>query len=299
MTLSTQKLGENLIGASQQQLNDVLTSIGVPEKQLALRTKQIFHWIYIRGATQFSQMASIGKDLQNALEKNFTLDRPEIVTEQISVDGTRKWLLRFPQPDAPAVEVETVYIPESDRGTLCVSSQVGCSFNCSFCHTGTQKMMKNLTPGEILTQVMVARDRLSDYSTEGSAEFQPASIGTAGLPTTGRKVSNIVMMGMGEPLLNFENVKQALLIALDDDGLGFSRRRVTLSTSGVVPGIARTGDELKVALAISLHAVRDELRDELVPINRKYPIAELLDACRQYPGLSNACLLYTSPSPRD
>ena len=288
MTLSTQKLGENLIGASQQQLNDVLTSIGVPEKQLALRTKQIFHWIYIRGATQFSQMASIGKDLQNALEKNFTLDRPEIVTEQISVDGTRKWLLRFPQPDAPAVEVETVYIPESDRGTLCVSSQVGCSFNCSFCHTGTQKMMKNLTPGEILTQVMVARDRLSDYSTEGSAEFQPASIGTAGLPTTGRKVSNIVMMGMGEPLLNFENVKQALLIALDDDGLGFSRRRVTLSTSGVVPGIARTGDELKVALAISLHAVRDELRDELVPINRKYPIAELLDACRQYPGLSNA-----------
>jgi len=288
MTLSTQKLGENLIGASQQQLNDVLTSIGVPEKQLALRTKQIFHWIYIRGATQFSQMASIGKDLQNALEKNFTLDRPEIVTEQISVDGTRKWLLRFPQPDAPAVEVETVYIPESDRGTLCVSSQVGCSFNCSFCHTGTQKMMKNLTPGEILTQVMVARDRLSDYSTEGCAEFQPASIGTAGLPTTGRKVSNIVMMGMGEPLLNFENVKQALLIALDDDGLGFSRRRVTLSTSGVVPGIARTGDELKVALAISLHAVRDELRDELVPINRKYPIAELLDACRQYPGLSNA-----------
>ena len=288
MTLSTQKLGENLIGASQQQLNDVLTSIGVPEKQLALRTKQIFHWIYIRGATQFSQMASIGKDLQNALEKNFTLDRPKIVTEQISVDGTRKWLLRFPQPDAPAVEVETVYIPESDRGTLCVSSQVGCSFNCSFCHTGTQKMMKNLTPGEILTQVMVARDRLSDYSTEGSAEFQPASIGTAGLPTTGRKVSNIVMMGMGEPLLNFENVKQALLIALDDDGLGFSRRRVTLSTSGVVPGIARTGDELKVALAISLHAVRDELRDELVPINRKYPIAELLDACRQYPGLSNA-----------
>ena len=288
MTLSTQKLGENLIGASQQQLNDVLSSIGVPEKQLALRTKQIFHWIYIRGATQFSQMASIGKDLQNALEKNFTLDRPEIVTEQISVDGTRKWLLRFPQPDAPAVEVETVYIPESDRGTLCVSSQVGCSFNCSFCHTGTQKMMKNLTPGEILTQVMVARDRLSDYSTEGSAEFQPASISTAGLPTTGRKVSNIVMMGMGEPLLNFENVKQALLIALDDDGLGFSRRRVTLSTSGVVPGIARTGDELKVALAISLHAVRDELRDELVPINRKYPIAELLDACRQYPGLSNA-----------
>ena len=288
MTLSAQKIGENLIGASQQQLQDVLTSIGVPEKQLALRTKQIFHWIYIRGATQFSQMVSIGKDLQAALAKNFTLDRPEIVTEQISIDGTRKWLLRFPQPDAPAVEVETVYIPESDRGTLCVSSQVGCSFNCSFCYTGTQQMMKNLTPSEILAQVMVARDRLADYQVEGSGGFQPPSISTAGLPTTGRKVSNIVMMGMGEPLLNFENVKQALLIALDDDGLGFSRRRVTLSTSGVVPGIARTGDELKVALAISLHAVRDELRDELVPINRKYPIAKLLAACRQYPGLSNA-----------
>ena len=277
MTLNSQ----NLIGASPQQLQDALGSIGVPEKQLAQRTKQIFHGIYIRGATQFSQMDSIGKDLQSELEKNFTLDRPEIVTEQISIDGTRKWLLRFPQPDGPAVEVETVYIPESDRGTLCVSSQVGCSFNCSFCYTGTQPMMKNLTPGEILAQIMVARDRLADYSgdaTEVEGVF----------PATGRKVSNIVMMGMGEPLLNFENVKQALLIALSDDGLGFSRRRVTLSTSGVVPGIARTGDELKVALAISLHAVRDELRDELVPINRKYPIAQLLDACRQYPGLSNA-----------
>lgn len=280
MTLNSQ----NLIGASQQQLRDVLASIGVPEKQLAQRTKQIFHWIYIRGATQFSQMASVGKDLQRALEKNFTLDRPEIVTEQISIDGTRKWLLRFPQPDGPPVEVETVYIPESDRGTLCVSSQVGCSFNCSFCYTGTQQMMKNLTPGEILAQIIVARDRLADYS-GGNAEAQGAQ---GVFPATGRKVSNIVMMGMGEPLLNFENVKQALLIALNDDGLGFSRRRITLSTSGVVPGIARTGDELKVALAISLHAVRDELRDELVPINRKYPIADLLDACRQYPGLSNA-----------
>lgn len=289
MTLNSQTtIARNLLGTSQQQMQDVLASIGVPEKQLALRTKQIFHWIYIRGAKQFSQMTSIGKDLQAALAKDFTLDRPEIVTEQISIDGTRKWLLRFPQPDAPAVEVETVYIPESDRGTLCVSSQVGCSFNCSFCYTGTQKMMKNLTPGEILAQVMVARDRLSDYQVESSESSLPPSISTAGLPTTGRKVSNIVMMGMGEPLLNFENVKQALLIALDDDGLGFSRRRITLSTSGVVPGIARTGDELKVALAISLHAVRDELRDELVPINRKYPIAKLLDACRQYPGLSNA-----------
>lgn len=277
MTLNRQ----NLIGASQQQLRDLLASIGVPEKQLEQRTKQIFHGIYIRGATQFSQMASIGKDLQRALEKNFTLDRPEIVTEQISIDGTRKWLLRFPQPDGPAVEVETVYIPEADRGTLCVSSQVGCSFNCSFCYTGTQPMMKNLTPSEILAQILVARDRLADYSGD-NAEAEGV------FPATGRKVSNIVMMGMGEPLLNFENVKQALLIALHDDGLGFSRRRVTLSTSGVVPGIARTGNELKVALAISLHAVRDELRDELVPINRKYPITELLDACRHYPGLSNA-----------
>ena len=289
MTPNSQTTIENnLIGASEHQLQNALVSIGVPEKQLALRTKQIFHWIYIRGATQFSQMTSIGKDLQNVLAENFTLDRPEIVTEQISIDGTRKWLLRFDQPDGPPLEVETVYIPESDRGTLCVSSQVGCSFNCSFCHTGTQKMMKNLTAGEILAQVMVARDRLSDYLADHSVESSQPSISTAGLPKTGRKVSNIVMMGMGEPLLNFENVKQALLIALDDDGLGFSRRRVTLSTSGVVPGIARTGDELKVALAISLHAVRDELRDELVPINRKYPIRELLNACRQYPGLSNA-----------
>ncbi len=272
---------KNLIGASKRQLQIALVSIGIPEKQLALRTKQIFHWIYIRGVTQFTQMDSIGKDLQCALQTHFTLDRPKIVTEQISVDGTRKWLLRFDQFDGPPVEVETVYIPESDRGTLCVSSQVGCSFNCSFCHTGTQKMMKNLNPGEILAQIIVARDRLADYSTDNTE-----TVGA--IPTTGRKVSNIVMMGMGEPLLNFENVKQALLIALDDDGLGFSRRRVTLSTSGVVPGIARTGDELKVALAISLHAVRDELRDELVPINRKYPIRELLDACRKYPGLSNA-----------
>ncbi len=277
----------NLIGVSRGQLRHVLASVGVPEKQLGLRTRQIFHWIYIRGATRFSQMTSIGKDLQTTLEKNFSLARPEIVTEQISVDGTRKWLLRFPQDDGQSVEVETVYIPESDRGTLCVSSQVGCSFHCSFCYTGTQKMMKNLTPGEILAQVLVARDSLADYQIEGSADSGSLA-SPSGLPTTGRRVSNVVMMGMGEPLLNFENVKQALLIALDDDGLGFSRRRVTLSTSGVVPGIHRTGDELKVALAISLHAVRDDLRDILVPVNRKYPIAQLLDACRQYPGLSNA-----------
>jgi 23S rRNA (adenine2503-C2)-methyltransferase len=176
MTLKSQTVAQNLIGASVEQMQDVLASIGVPEKQLVLRTKQIFHWIYIRGATQFSQMASIGKDLQTALAQNFTLDRPEIVTEQISIDGTRKWLLRFPQARAPAVEVETVYIPESDRGTLCVSSQVGCSFNCSFCYTGTQQMMKNLRPGEILAQVMIARDRLSDYQVESSGGFQPPSI---------------------------------------------------------------------------------------------------------------------------
>ena len=263
----------NLIGLSPTKLAEALTSIGVPEKKLSLRTQQIMRAIYIHGATDFSQMDSIGKNLQTELAQAFSIARPEIATEQISIDGTRKWLLRLPQDDGSSHEVETVYIPEADRGTLCVSSQVGCSFNCSFCYTGTMKMMKNLSPYEILAQVVVARDRLDDYSDTAADS---------------RKLSNIVMMGMGEPLLNFDNVKQALLIALDNDGLGFSRRRVTLSTSGVVPGIERTGAELKVALAISLHAVRDELRDELVPINRKYNIAALLEACRRYPGLSNA-----------
>ena len=208
--------------------------------------------------------------------------RPEIVTEQVSEDGTRKWLLRFPPRGAGRpVEVETVYIPEEGRGTLCLSSQVGCTLSCTFCHTGTQKLVRNLTAEEIVGQILLARDRLGDY---------PGHDATSGVaaPSTGRLVSNIVMMGMGEPLYNFDNVKQALLIAADGDGIGLSKRRITLSTSGVVPMIQRAGDEIGVMLAISLHAVRDELRDELVPLNKKYPIAELIAACRAYPGLSNA-----------
>ena len=292
---------ESLIGLSKSQLNKVLIQQGVPQKQLALRTKQIFNAIYVRGVREIRQITGIGKELQSLLSHQYHLKRPQIICEKVSVDGTRKWVLRLEQtdptnPNPNPVDVETVYIPEPGRGTLCVSSQVGCSLNCSFCYTGTQKMMKNLSPGEILAQVMVARDQLDDYANAPSIIEESKNVGQSPhspalpltLPSSGRNVSNIVMMGMGEPLLNFENVKQALQIALDDDGLGFSRRRLTLSTSGVVPGIHRTGQQLKVALAISLHAVRDELRNVLVPINRKYPLAQLLNACQQYPGLSNA-----------
>jgi 23S rRNA (adenine2503-C2)-methyltransferase len=215
--------------------------------------------------------------MRNQLEQHFTVARPEVVVEQTSSDGTRKWLLRLPSGDKleKAHEVECVYIPETDRGTLCVSSQVGCTLNCSFCHTGTQRLVRNLTAGEIVGQIMVARDRLNDWADRDT-------------PTGGRLVTNVVMMGMGEPLYNFEAVRDALLIVSDNEGIGISRRRITLSTSGVVPNIIRTGEEIGVMLAISLHAVRDELRNELVPLNRKYPIAELLQACRDYPGSSNA-----------
>ena len=271
-----------LIGLDRAKLGEALGSIGIPENQISMRRSQLWNWIYVRGKSDFDEMLNLSKDLRGNLSESCTVSRPEIVTEQISSDGTRKWLLRF-APVAPGgqpVEVETVYIPESDRGTLCVSSQVGCSLTCTFCHTGTQKMVRNLTAGEILGQVLVARDQLADFPGQIS---DPHTIA----PRDGKKVSNIVMMGMGEPLLNFENVKQALLIALDDDGLGFSRRRITLSTSGVVPAIYRTAEEIGVGLAISLHAVNDELRDVLVPINRKYPIAELMKACRDYPNASN------------
>jgi 23S rRNA (adenine2503-C2)-methyltransferase len=222
-------------------------------------------------------MTSISKEMRSSLEAHFTVARPEVVAEQISADGTRKWLLRLPSGDSieKAHEVECVYIPETDRGTLCVSSQVGCTLNCSFCHTGTQRLVRNLTAGEIVGQIMVARDRLNDWADRET-------------PTGGRLVTNVVMMGMGEPLYNFDAVRDALLIVSDNEGIGISRRRITLSTSGVVPNIIRTGEEIGVMLAISLHAVRDELRNELVPLNRKYPIAELLQACRDYPGSSNA-----------
>jgi 23S rRNA (adenine2503-C2)-methyltransferase len=240
-----------------------------------MRVQQLWHWIYFRGAGSFDEMTSISKDTRAELARHFTVARPEVVAEQISNDGTRKWLLRLPSGNdlEKAHEVECVYIPETDRGTLCVSSQVGCTLNCAFCHTGTQRLVRNLTAGEIVGQVMVARDRLNDWADREN--------GT-------RLVTNVVMMGMGEPLYNFEAVRDALLIVADNEGIGISRRRITLSTSGVVPNIVRAGEEIGVMLAISLHAVRDELRNELVPLNRKYPIAELLEACRNYPGLSNA-----------
>jgi 23S rRNA (adenine2503-C2)-methyltransferase len=237
----------------------------------------------VRGATSFDVMTSVSKELRADIARAFTLDRPEVVAEQVSVDGTRKWLLRLPgeSGDRPH-EVECVYIPQSGRGTLCISSQVGCTLNCTFCHTGTQRLVRNLTAGEIVGQILVARDRLGDWP--GEAPPPGAIVPTDG----GRFVTNIVMMGMGEPLYNFEAVRDALLVVADNEGLAISKRKITLSTSGVVPNIARTGDEIGVMLAVSLHAVRDELRDVLVPLNRKYPIAELLDACRTYPGLTNA-----------
>jgi len=274
----------SLVGLSRAALADALGTVGVAEKQRKMRVAQLWNWIYVRGVTRFDQMTSVSKDLRSALDGHFTLDRPEVVAEQVSVDGTRKWLLRLPGEHAGERphEVECVYIPESGRATLCVSSQVGCTLTCSFCHTGTQRLVRNLTPGEIVGQVMVARDRLGDWP--GATAPEGAIVPTDG----GRFVTNIVMMGMGEPLYNFDAVRDALLVVQDGDGIGISRRRITLSTSGVVPNIKRAGDEIGVMLAISLHAVRDELRNELVPLNRKYPIRELLDACRNYPGLTNA-----------
>ncbi|GGA64845.1 dual-specificity RNA methyltransferase RlmN [Nitratireductor aestuarii] len=271
-----------LIGLTREEMAEALIAVGVAERQVRMRVRQLWHWLYVRGVSDFSQMFNISKELRATLAEHFTIARPEIVEEQISTDGTRKWLLRFPPRGAGRpVEVETVYIPEEGRGTLCISSQVGCTLTCSFCHTGTQRMVRNLTPGEILDQLLVARDRLGDFP---DADTPDGAI----VPAEGRKVTNIVMMGMGEPLYNFENVKKALIVASDGDGLSLSKRRITLSTSGVVPEIYRTGEEIGVMLAISLHAVRDELRNELVPINKKYPLAELLEACRKYPGLSNA-----------
>ncbi len=266
----------SLVGLSREELAERLGEIGVAEKQRKMRVQQLWHWMYVRGAQSFADMTNVSKDMRAQLEQHFTVDRPEVVAEQISNDGTRKWLLRLPGDAAGrAHEVECVYIPETDRGTLCVSSQVGCTLNCSFCHTGTQRLVRNLTAGEILGQVMVARDRLGDWVDRET-------------PNGNRLVTNVVMMGMGEPLYNFDAVRDALLIVSDGEGIGISRRRITLSTSGVVPNIARTGDEIGVMLAISLHAVRDELRNELVPLNKKYPIKELLDACRAYPGSSNS-----------
>ena len=254
----------DLVGLTRAELAAELAALGEP----AWRAGQLWRWIYVRGATSFEGMTDIAKTLRAKLAERFVVARPEVTRRQQSADGTQKWLIRF----ADGQEVECVHIPEEERGTLCVSSQVGCTLSCKFCHTGTQRLVRNLTPTEIVQQLMLARDAFG--------EFPP--------PDQDRNLTNIVMMGMGEPLFNYDNVAAALKIAMDGDGLAISKRKITLSTSGVVPQIRRCGAELGVKLAISLHAVTDELRDVLVPINRKWPIAELLDACRNYPGLSNA-----------
>ena len=274
----------SLVGLGRDELREALAAIGVPPNHLRMRVSQLWSWIYVRGVTSFDQMTDVSKDLRARLAAAYSLARPRIVTEQVSVDGTRKWLLRLPKRgrEAQAPEIETVYIPETDRGTLCISSQVGCTLNCSFCHTGTQRLVRNLEAQEIVGQIMLARDRIGDWP--GAARPNDGRL----LPSTERKITNIVLMGMGEPLYNFDNVKAAMDIAADGEGLAVSKRRITLSTSGVVPEIPRWGAESGTMLAISLHATRDDLRDELVPINRKHPIAELMAACRAYPGLSNA-----------
>ncbi len=280
---SSQHTKPTLIGLSPAELAECFAALGVPEKAQRMRCAQVWNWLYARGAFGFDQMTVLSKELRATLAKNYSLTRPEIVTEQVSTDGTRKWLLRL-APATPGGQgplIETVYIPEPTRGTLCISSQVGCTLSCTFCHTGTQKLVRNLTAGEIVGQIMLARDRIGDWA--GAEADDPT-----GLPEAERKITNIVLMGMGEPLYNFEHVRDAMGIASASDGLSFSKRRITLSTSGVVPEIPRWGAEANTMLAISLHAVRDELRDELVPINRKWPIADLLEACRQYPSLSNA-----------
>jgi len=258
----------DLLGLSRDGLREALAAAGLEPKQAKLRAKQLWHWIYNRGVTDFTLMTDIAKAQHPWLAQHFVVSRPEVVEAQVSSDGTRKWLLRSPD----AQDYEMVFIPDADRGTLCVSSQVGCTLNCRFCHTGTMRLVRNLTPSEIVGQVMLARDALGEWPS------QPE----------GRMLTNIVMMGMGEPLYNFENVRDALKLVMDGDGLALSKRRITLSTSGVVPMMARAGEEIGVNLAVSLHAVTKEVRDEIVPLNRKYGIEELLAACAAYPGANNA-----------
>jgi 23S rRNA (adenine2503-C2)-methyltransferase len=274
----------SLAGLDRAGLSSALSAVGVPERQVRMRVEQLWHWIYVRGATSFEACANMAKELRATLAASYTLDRPEIVTQQVSVDGTRKWLVRLP-PDGPGQrghDIEMVYIPEAGRGTLCVSSQVGCTLNCSFCHTGTQKLVRNLTAAEIVMQLLIARDDLNDYVGRVAADG-------AIVPREGsRYVSNVVFMGMGEPLYNLDEVATALDVMSDGDGLSISRRRITVSTSGVVPEMAKLGSRTSAMLAVSLHATMDPLRDELVPLNKKYPIGELLAACKAYPGASNA-----------
>ena len=258
----------NLVGLTRPELSDAVAALGVPERQRKMRVSQLWRWIYNRGADSFEGMSDLGKDLRQGLGESHSVARPGIATTQRSTDGTMKWLLRL----ADGKEIEMVYIPDLDHGALCLSSQVGCTLNCRFCYTGTMPLVRNLTAGEILGQFMLARDCLDDWPT----------------PEGHRKISTIVMMGMGEPLLNYDNVAKALKIIMDMDGIALSRRSITLSTAGLVPAMERCGRELRVNLAVSLHAVDDKVRDQLVPLNRRYPIAALIQACRDYPSANNA-----------
>lgn len=262
----------NIVGLTRDQLRAALIAAGTPEKQAKMRLGQVWQWVYHWGVRDFAAMTNLAKEYRALLDDHFVIELPEVVTRQISEDGTRKYLVRI----AGGHEVEVVYIPEENRGTLCISSQVGCTLTCSFCHTGTQKLVRNLTAGEIVGQVLLARDDLGEWPVPGAPKDET------------RLVSNIVLMGMGEPLYNFENVRDAMKVVMDNEGIALGRRRITLSTSGVVPEIARTAQEIGCLLAVSFHATTDAVRDVLVPINKKWNIATLLDALRDYPGLSNS-----------
>ncbi|WP_296676592.1 23S rRNA (adenine(2503)-C(2))-methyltransferase RlmN [Novosphingobium sp.] len=276
----------DLLGLPRGRITELFAAAGLDAKAAKLRGKQVFHWLYHRGVTDFDAMTDIAKAMRPWLAERFVIGRPEVVLAQHSSDGTRKWLLKT----ADDHEYEMVFIPDETRGTLCVSSQVGCTLNCRFCHTGTMRLVRNLTPGEIVGQVMLARDALGEWPKGSMAGFadDEDEEDEGGYSSDGRLLTNIVMMGMGEPLYNFDNVRDALKIVMDGDGLALSKRRITLSTSGVVPMMARAGDEIGVNLAVSLHATNKVVRDEIVPINRKYGIEELLQACADYPGASNA-----------
>ena len=275
----------SLAGLSRRQIASALLQHGIAEREIRMRVNQLWHWIYYRGVTDFNGMLNISKTLRHSLSEAYDLKLPEIVEEKISTDGTRKWLLRLQPTDNQdkGAEIECVYIPEIDRGTLCVSSQVGCTLTCSFCHTGTQKLVRNLSTAEIVGQLLIARQRLGDFP-EG---IRPDD-GMVPVGEGVRAISNVVFMGMGEPLYNLSNVSEAVDIMADGEGLSLSKRRITVSTSGVVPEIEKLGEQCNPMLAISLHAVNDELRNKLVPLNKKYPIKELLFACQNYPGVSNA-----------
>ena len=262
----TRKNETSLVGLTRDEIKESLKKYDIPESQMNMRVNQIWGWVYNKGISSIDEMTTLSLELRDELKKYHNLERPVISNEKISEDGTKKWLLKF----TDGSEVETVFIPDDERGTLCVSSQVGCTLNCTFCHTGTQKLVRNLTSQEIVSQVLIARDSLEEWGEEQ------------------RKITNIVMMGMGEPLYNFENVRDGILVMSDDAGLSISKRKITLSTSGIVPKIKMAGNEIGSMLAISLHATNNDLRNEIVPINKKYPIEELLDACKNYPGLSNS-----------